>query len=320
MKSLERKGASVMTLRDPVISMKGLTKRYGRLAAVDGVDLDIGPGEVFGFVGENAAGKTTTIRMLLGHAKPTAGTVRVLGENPRDSRRAHLLMARIGYVSETRAMYGWMQVREIIDFCASLHGGRWDAAYAERLRIQYDLDPRKQVQHLSSGKRALLMLLLAVSHHPELLILDEPSSGLDPLARREILEQLISVIQQEGRSVFFSSHLLDEVERVSDRVGFIHHGKLVTQEPLDQLLERWRRLRVQWPDAREVPNLPGLRRVETRGREQLLITQAFDQRLLSDLYSSGAVQAAAEPMSLDDIFVETLKGDPRPDAVLGAAA
>lgn len=305
---------------DVAISLQHVTKRFGRASAVDDLTLEVKRGEVFGFVGENAAGKTTTIRMLLGHAKPTAGSVRVLGTDPRDSRQAHVLMSKIGYLSETRAMYDWMRVREIIDFCASFHQAGWDSFYAERLREQYDLDPQKQVRHLSRGKRALLMLLLAVAHHPELLILDEPSSGLDPVARREILEQLISVIHDDGRTVFFSSHLLDEVERVSDRVGFMHRGRLVMQEPLDQLHERWRRLQVVWPSPRDIPQLPGLRRFESRGREQMIITQAFDDQMISNLRTMGAVLAESQRMSLDDIFVEAMRDQPAHQSLQETAA
>jgi ABC-2 type transport system ATP-binding protein len=321
MRFLKSTGATKMTQHeDAVITLQNVSKRYGRTVAVHDLNLEIKRGEVFSFVGENAAGKTTTIRMMLGHAKPTTGSVRVLGFDPRDSRSAHKLMARIGYVSETRAMYDWMRVREIIDFCASLHEARWDDHYAEQLRDAYDLDPHKRVKHLSRGKRALLMLLLAVSHHPELLILDEPSSGLDPVARREILEQLISVIHQDGRTVFFSSHLLDEVERVSDRVGFMHQGRLVTQEPLDCLHERWRRVQVVWPSPREIPSLPGVRRVHASGREQMIITQAFDERILAELHSMGAISAEAQPMSLDDIFIETMKSGPLPAPLERSAA
>jgi len=296
-----------MEHENSVIRVDKVTKRYGRTLAVDGLSLEVGRGEVFGFLGENAAGKTTTIRMLLGQAKPDSGTVRVLGNDPRESTRAHLLMARIGYVSESRAMYDWMRIREIIDFCAALHGATWDSTYAENLRDQYGLDPRQQLKDLSRGKRALLMLLLAVAHHPELLILDEPSSGLDPVARREILEQVISVIQGEGRTVFFSSHLLDEVERVADRVGFMRSGQLISAEPLEVLHERWRRLRIVWPEAREVPAMAGIRRAETRARESVLTTDSYDEQMLAEIQRLGPIRIEAERMSLDDIFVESMR-------------
>ncbi|MGI8907486.1 MAG: ABC transporter ATP-binding protein [Candidatus Sumerlaeaceae bacterium] len=296
-----------MEHESPVILIENVTKRYGRTLAVENLTLEVRAGEVFGFVGENAAGKTTTIRMLLGHARPSSGSVRVLGQDPRDSRRAHLLMGRIGYVSESRAMYEWMRVREIMDFCAALHGARWDWPYAEKLRAQYGLDAQQRVKDLSRGKRALLMLLLAVAHHPELLILDEPSSGLDPVARREILEQVISVIQGQGRTVFFSSHLLDEVERVADRVGFMRSGHLVSAEPLEDLHERWRRLRIVWPEARAVPELAGIRRSETRARESVLTTDSYDEQMLAEIRRLGPLQVEAERMSLDDIFVESMR-------------
>jgi ABC-2 type transport system ATP-binding protein len=216
-------------------------------------------------------------------------------------------MARLGYVSETRAMYDWMRVSEIIAFCAGIHGKAWDHALAKQLQGQYRLDPAKHVKDLSRGQRALLMLLLAVAHHPELLILDEPSSGLDPVARREILEQVIETIQSEGRTVFFSSHLLDEVERVADRVGFLHQGRLVTTESLDALHARWRRVRVVWPEPREAPTLEGVRRVEGNGREQALVADRFSDEMLRTLTAMGAGQVSADAMSLDDIFVETVR-------------
>lgn len=308
----------MMQHSDPVISLKGVSKHYGRKLAVEELDLEVRQGEAFGFVGENAAGKTTTIRMLLGHIRQTAGRIRVLGEDPRDTSRGHLLMQRIGYVSETRAMPEWMRVGEIMDFSAGIRGVRWDRAHAEALRDQYDLDPAQRVRELSRGKRALLMLLLAVGHRPELLILDEPSSGLDPVARREILEQVIGQIQGEGRTVFFSSHLLDEVERVSDRVGFMHRGRLVSVDALGDLHERWRRVRLVWAEAREPVAFPGVRRAEARGREHLLVTDAYDEHLPSEARRLGALDVEVAHMSLDDIFIESMKS--RRDAAEPTAA
>ncbi len=289
------------------IQLQKVTKRYGRTPAVDNLTLDVKRGEVFGFVGENAAGKTTTIRMLLGLTKPTEGDIIVLGHDPSNYKLAHLLMARIGYVSESREMYEWMRVSEIMDFCKGVHGATWDTAYAEKLRDLYDLDPHKKVKHLSRGKRTLLMLLLAVAHHPELLILDEPSSGLDPVARREILEQVISLVQGAGRTVFFSSHLLDEVERVADRVGFMRKGQLVAAESLENLHDRWRRLRIVWPEIHDVPALAGLRSSRQQGREMLLTTDSYNDGMIADLQQLNPLRIQPEHMSLDDIFIESMR-------------
>lgn len=220
---------------------------------------------------------------------------------------AHLLMKKVGYVSESREMYEWMRVREIMDFCRGIHGSAWETAYAEKLRELYDLDPQKKIKHLSRGKRTLLMLVLAVAHHPELLILDEPSSGLDPVARRDILEQVISLVQSAGRTVFFSSHLLDEVERVADRVGFMWKGKLVAAESLDDLHDRWRRLRIVWPERHEVPALAGLRSSSQQGREMLLTTDCYTERMVADLQQLNPLRIQPEHMSLDDIFVESMR-------------
>ncbi|MBN1475400.1 ABC transporter ATP-binding protein [Candidatus Sumerlaeota bacterium] len=290
------------------IHTEHLTKRYRQRLAVDDLSLEVQRGEIFGFVGENGAGKTTTIRLLLGLAKPTDGRVDVLGFDPRDSRRAHLLMAKLGYVSETRAMYDWMRVSAIIDFCAGVHGETWDHDQARALVERFGFDLSLKVKELSRGKRALLMLLLAVAHWPELLVLDEPSSGLDPVARREILEQVIETIQAEGRTVFFSSHLLDEVERVADRVGFLHEGKLVMVESLDALHARWRRVRLVWPgEPKGISLIKGVSRVVGDGREQAVITDSFSDDLCRALGEFGAEQITPEPLSLEDIFVEVVR-------------
>lgn len=296
-----------MDADNAAIELSQVCKCYGGKAAVDSLSLKVPRGEVFGFAGENAAGKTTTIRMLLGHVKPTSGRVKVLGHDPSDSSQVHLLMARIGYVSESRGLYDWMRVREIMDFCGGVHGSTWDATYAEKLRVEYELDPQKQVRHLSQGKRALLMLLLATAHHPELLILDEPSSGLDPMARHEILEQVITIVKSEGRSVFFSSHLLDEVERVAGRVGFMKSGRLVALETPAKLHEKWRRVFVPWPEAAAIPALPTMRNIERRGGELVLTTNDYSARSLEQIHRLQPGGVRIEEMSLNDIFVATMR-------------
>src|SRR5262245_20264634 len=199
-------------MTEPVIDVRGLTRRFGTRAALDGVSLAVPRGVVFGLVGPNGAGKTTLIKHLLGLLRPDAGTVRVFGIDPVADPPA--VLGRVGYLDEDNDLPAWMRVGELIRYTRAFYPG-WDDAYAERLRRTFDLDPSARVRRLSKGQRARAGLLVALAHRPELLLLDEPSSGLDPVVRRDILTAVIRTVADEGRTVLFSSHLLHEVERAS---------------------------------------------------------------------------------------------------------
>ena len=198
---------------EAVVQIEGLSRSFGRKAAAGKeVSLSVPRGAVFGLVGENAAGKTTLIKHVLGLLKAQAGTVRVFGINPVNDPVG--VLSRLGYLSEDRDLPDWMRLHEMLRYLQAFYPS-WDVAYAEELRQQFDLDPRARIKTLSQGQRARAGLLAALAFRPELLVLDEPSTGLDPIVRREILAAIIRTIAQEGRTVLFSSHLLDEVERVS---------------------------------------------------------------------------------------------------------
>ncbi|MGB0581003.1 MAG: ABC transporter ATP-binding protein [Limisphaerales bacterium] len=194
-------------------------------------------GSVFGLVGENGAGKTTLIRHILGLQRPQTGSLQVFGLNP--VAEPTKVLARLGYLSETRDLAPWMTVEEMIRFTGAFYPN-WDFEYAEELRKQFDLVPTAKISTLSQGQLAKSALLAALAHRPELLVLDEPSSGLDPIVRRDILEAIIRTVAEEGRTVLFSSHLLDEIERVSDFVGFLHQGKLAITGTMDEVKSRYR--------------------------------------------------------------------------------
>ena len=203
---------------DAVIEVSALTRRFDPKLALDGVSLSVPRGCVFGLVGENGAGKTTLIKHLLGLLRAQSGSVRVFGLDPVSDPVG--VLGRIGYLSEQRDLPGWMRVDELLRYTQAFYP-RWDAAYAERLRRQFSLEPAARIKNLSRGEAAKAGLLVALGHRPELLLLDEPSSGLDPVVRRDILEAIIRTVADEGRTVFFSSHLLDEVERVTDRLAMM---------------------------------------------------------------------------------------------------
>jgi len=225
-----------------------VTRRFGAKAALAGVSLDLPHGAVYGLVGANGAGKTTLIRHLLGLLRAETGTVRVFGLDP--VTEPVQVLSRIGYLSEENDLPGWMTVAELVRYTRAFYPN-WDDAYAEELRRSFALDPAARIRNLSKGEKARAGLLVALAHRPELLILDEPSSGLDPIARRDILGAVLQTIAHEGRTVLFSSHLLDEVEEVADHVTMISHGRIVLSGPLEELKQA-RRVEGRAPTLNEI--------------------------------------------------------------------
>jgi ABC-2 type transport system ATP-binding protein len=217
---------------DPVINVSNLTRRYGSKAALASVNLSLPRGAVYGLVGANGAGKTTLIKHILGLLRAESGTVRVFGLDPVADPVG--VLSRIGYLSEENDLPGWMRVDELIRYSRAFYYA-WDDAYAEELRQGFALDPAAKIKTLSKGQKARAGLLIALAYRPELLVLDEPSSGLDPIVRRDILGAVLRTIASEGRTVLFSSHLLDEVERVADHVTMISDGRIVLSGALDAL-------------------------------------------------------------------------------------
>jgi ABC-2 type transport system ATP-binding protein len=209
---------------EAVIAVSGLSRHFGSKAALNDVSVFVPRGSVLGLVGENGAGKTTLIKHLLGSLQAQAGSVRVLGLDP--VRDPVAVLGRVGYLSERRDLPGWMRVDEFMRYTQAFYPG-WDEQYAAQLLEQFQLDPAQKIKTLSQGQQAKIGLLTSLAYRPELLILDEPGSGLDPVVRRDILETIIRIVAEEGRTVLFSSHLLDEVERVADHIVMLQHGHVV---------------------------------------------------------------------------------------------
>src|SRR5216110_419605 len=203
---------------ESVISVSELTRRFGATTALDSVSLSLPRGAVYGLVGANGAGKTTLIRHILGLLRAQSGAVRVFGLDPVADPVG--VLSRIGYLSEENDLPGWMRVDELIRYSRAFRP-TWDDDYAEELRQSFALDPAARIKNLSKGQMARVGILIALAYRPDLLLLDEPSSGLDPIVRRDILGAIIRTVADEGRTVLFSSHLLSEVERVSDQVAMI---------------------------------------------------------------------------------------------------
>jgi ABC-2 type transport system ATP-binding protein len=216
----------------PVIELRNVFKRFGKRDVLHGVDLTVEPGKTYAFLGRNGAGKTTTIRLLMGLLKPDSGSVRVLGLDPATDALA--IRRQVGYLAEDQQMWGWMKIKEILRFIAAFYP-TWDWPYAKKLVDQFQLSPDTKIKHLSKGQNVRLGLLLALAHRPRLMILDDPALGLDPIMRKDFLRDVVEHLQGEGITVFFSSHLLYEIEPVADTIGILHDGLLVREADTETL-------------------------------------------------------------------------------------
>jgi ABC-2 type transport system ATP-binding protein len=286
---------------EPVIAVTHLSRTFGAKQALADVSLAVMPGCVFGLVGENGAGKSTLINHLLGLWRAQSGSVRLFGIDPVADPVA--VLGRIGYLSEEPDLPGWMRVWELLRYTQAFFP-RWDPAYAEQLREQFGLDANARIKTLSKGQRARLGLIAAEAHRPDLLILDEPSSGLDPIVRRDILEAIIRTVTDQGRTVLFSSHLLDEVERVSDYLAMLHRGAVRFCAPLDDIRTRHRRIVLHFPQVQSTPpSVPGAIRVDGAGREWTVICDAVKIHPAAMAQHLGATLVEDSVASLDEIFV-----------------
>jgi ABC-2 type transport system ATP-binding protein len=290
-----------------MIKAEQLTKHYRRLVAVDRVNLEIPKGCVFGLIGPNGAGKTTLIKMLMGLTKITAGRASVIGLNVAD--QPDLIQRIVGYVPETHTIYRWMRVGEVIRFCRAFRD-TWNDKLCGELLIAFELDPNKKVKHLSKGTLAKLSLLLALAYEPDVLILDEPTSGLDAVIREEFVDSLLEVICRRECTVLFSSHSIEDVERIADRVGLIFGGRLQLDEPVKDLLSTTRRIRAVLKDGCAPKSVPeGTIWQQIDGREWLLTVTNFTADTISRLQAANSVEnVQTEEISLTQFFKDYVKG------------
>ncbi len=285
----------------PVAEVAGLSRRFGRTLALDGVSLEVPRGEVFGLVGENGAGKTTLIQHLLGRLRAQSGTVRVFGLDP--VRDPVGVLSRVGYLSEERDLPVWMRVGEMLRYLRAFYPG-WDERYEDELRRRFELDPGAKLRALSQGQRARAGLVAALAYRPDLLLLDEPSAGLDPVVRRDILHAIVRTVADEGRTVVFSSHLLDEVERVSDRVAMIDRGRIVLCGRVDEVKAAHRRLTLLFDEPQPGPPSLGESGVcEGFGREWAVVWRGPAEEAAARAARAGARVVEERTPSLDEIFV-----------------
>ncbi len=290
------------------VRTRGLGRRYGRRWVVRGLDLAVPRGAVYGMLGLNGAGKSTTLRMLMGLIRRGEGEALVLGLDP--ARRGVELKRRVGYVPDDPALYEWMTVHELCGFAGHYHGGRWKPQRALELMARFKLPLDTKLKHLSKGQRAKTLLVLALAFDPEMLILDEPTTGLDPVARREFIEGVLGEFQQEGKTIVISSHLVNELAGLVDHVGVLHEGRLIFSGPVEEFLGSVRRVRMSFGgEAPAAVQCTGLLRAEANGHDMRLSVRDFDEaRVRGELaeYSPEAVEI--ETLGLEDAFVEFVGG------------
>ena len=290
-------------MSDAVIRFDRLTRWYGERPALLDLTLEVPRGSVFALLGRNGAGKTTALRCLLGLQRPTRGRAEVLGMDAADLPPE--ARARIGFVAEGQTLVAWMKAGMLGEFQRDTVPGFDEAVYRSHLE-RLGIDPSQRVKHLSRGQRAQVALALALAPSPELVILDDPAMGLDPVVRREFLEVMIELVQQEGRTVLFTSHVLADVERVADHVAILHQGVLRVSGPVDDVKERIVRVHAHFDgDAPTAPaDLSGVLKQSARGRALSLTVCDGPDAASAWARENGATGVDVERLTLEDLFID----------------
>ncbi len=284
-------------------SLSGIAKHYPHFTLSD-ITLDLPEGQVMGLVGVNGAGKTTLLRLLTGLASADAGDVTVLGHRLPDAQVA--AKRDIGFASEDMRLYRSQSLRWHMDLMHRIYPG-WNAIYAAELLKRFELRAEQAVGGYSHGQRVKALLLLCLARRPRLLLLDEPTTGLDPVARIEVLEALADVLRDERRSVLFSSHNTHDVEQLADTITFLHQGRLVASADKHAFVDRWRRIVCQGPLPPGIEAWPEIASARANGSLVELKARTWNDDLPARLAAQGLQVQRADPMALEDIFVAAVR-------------
>lgn len=297
-------------MSDFIIETSQLTKSFKGHPALRGLDLQVPVGSIFGFLGRNGAGKTTTIKTLMGLLRPDGGTARVFGTPLSDADHSVEIRRRVGFVTEDKELYPYMTVEQIVCFTRPFFP-KWHDDLARRYLKLFDLPPKRKIPDLSKGMRSKLMLLLAISHGAELLILDEPTDGLDPVATQDVLRELVAIAVSEGTTMFFSSHQLAEVELIADHVGIIDQGRIIVAGSLDDMKVQYQRLQVVFANNVELPALwvDGVENVRQEGRVVSILASRNIDAIVEQARSLPGAAVERFPVTLKEIFLEHVRSN-----------
>jgi ABC-2 type transport system ATP-binding protein len=293
-----------------IIETADLRKTYGDVDAVQGLDLQVPRGSICGFLGKNGAGKTSTIKILLGMTLPTSGRAEVFGL-PADRQESSVeIRRRTGFVSEDKDLFDYMSVSDVIRFTAAFYP-RWRGDLEQRYLRSFELPIDRQIKALSRGTRTKLALLLALCRGAELLILDEPTSGLDPAVTEEVLQALVAHVAREEMTVFFSSHQIAEVDQIADRVAIVDRGRTVIAGALDDIRDSYRRVQAVFDGEppRTAFRSPSAQRIQRQGRVLTIFAAGGADQIAAEARTLGATAVDVLPVTLKDIFLETIKAE-----------
>ena len=284
------------------VAASGLGKAFGTKQVLKDISFDVSPGDVVGVLGKNGAGKTTLLEVMLGFTPPTSGGIQVFGDE--SLRMSGDIKSRVGFVPQQDELLDQLTVADQLRVIASFYP-RWDFALIDRLCTEWGVDVNARIKGMSVGERQKLSILLAFGHQPELLILDEPVASLDPIARRQFLEQLLTISTDGQRAIVFSSHIVSDIERLANRIWILKEGRLDWQGDLDSLKESIVRLHIRG-SGEELPQfrIPGVINVRRDGAFATAVVRDWTPEAQEALETSASVQVEVETLGLEEIFVE----------------
>jgi ABC-2 type transport system ATP-binding protein len=288
-----------------IIVAQELNKSYGNKKVLTNVNLLVPRGSVFGLLGKNGAGKTTLIKSLLGLVKPTSGRIDVLGEDPWTF--SDQAKEGIGYTPQTDQLYPWLTVGQLLKYTASFYP-KWNNTLVEKLLTDWEVTPTERVGTLSEGQAQKVAIILALAHEPQLLIFDEPVASLDPMARRQFLKTILEIVSDRECTVFFSSHITPDLERVTDQVAILNKGKVDFTGGLDVLKDEVKRLRIH--AASPLPDdfkMEGQLSRELNENQAIITVRGFNEATVTELKDRYRAEVTVEDLNLEEIFLELNK-------------